>query len=238
MVAALEKHLAIITARGGSKRIPRKNIKDFLGRPILQYSLEAAHESGLFDEVMVSTDDAEIAEIASKLGATVPFMRSRHNSDDFATTADVIQEVVEEYHQRNRHFDYLCCLYPTAPFVNAAKLKESLTLLKEKEADALVPVCRFSYPIQRAFKIEENRLVRMWPEHERSRSQDLPPAYHDVGQFYWHRVKSFLIRDVSKDQKIVPFLISELEMQDLDTLEDWELAELKYQQSQFTLACE
>lgn len=225
----MDKCLAIITARGGSIRIPRKNIKPFLGQPIIKYSIDATINAGVFGEVMVSTDDREIAELSVKLGAKVPFMRSAKNSDDFAGTADVIEEVLLEYIKRGTSFDYACCIYPTAPFVTAEKLRAGLKMLKDAGADALTPVCRFSYPIQRAFMIDTGRLQYMWPEHEQSRSQDLTPAYHDVGQFYWHKVDSFLKRAAKPGYRTIPMLIPEMEMQDLDTEEDWEVAEMKYQ---------
>ena len=225
----MNKILAIIPARGGSKRIPRKNIKPFLGQPIIKYSIDTAIESELFDEIMVSTDDQEIAVLSKQLGARVPFIRSKENSDDYAGTADVIEEVLNEYIKRGFSFKYACCIYPTAPFVTAEKLKEGHRLLIESEADAVTPVVKFSYPIQRAFKIEDGKLVRMWPEYEKTRSQDLEPAYHDVGQFYWHKVESFFRREVKDDYKKIPFIIPEMEMQDMDTEEDWEVAEFKYQ---------
>jgi pseudaminic acid cytidylyltransferase len=224
----MDKCLAIITARGGSKRIPRKNIKTFLGQPIIKYSIDAAIASGIFDEVMVSTDDQEIANLSIKLGAKVPFMRSKKTSDDLTGTADVIEEVLLEYMKQEISFKYACCIYPTAPFVTADKLQTGLKMLIDEGADALTPVARFSYPIQRALKIEDGELVRMWPEYEQSRSQDLTPAYHDVGQFYWHKVDSFLNRKTKPDYKIIPLLIPEMEMQDLDTEEDWKVAEMKY----------
>lgn len=220
--------IAIIPARGGSKRIPKKNIKPFLGQPIIKYSIDAALDCQLFDEVMVSTDDQEIAELSRKLGARVPFMRSKENADDYAGTADVIEEVLKDYLKRGYSFNYACCIYPTAPFVTAEKLKEGYNLLIESEADTLTPVAKFSYPIQRAFKIEEGKLARMWPEYEQSRSQDLEPAYHDVGQFYWYNVETFLNREDKKDYKKIPFIIPEMKMHDMDTEEDWEVAEFKY----------
>ncbi len=225
----MNKCLAIITARGGSKRIPRKNIKPFLGQPIIKYSIDAAIESALFTEVMVSTDDQEIADLSIKLGAKVPFFRSKENSDDYAGTAVVIEEVLNEYIKRGRNFTYACCIYPTAPFITAEKLRSGLKLLQDHTADALVPVCRFSYPIQRALKIEGGNLQRMWPEYEQSRSQDLEPAYHDVGQFYWHKVASFLRRNEMSGYRKVPLMTSEMEMHDLDNEEDWKVAEFKYQ---------
>lgn len=217
--------VAVITARGGSKRIPRKNIKDFCGKPILAYSIEAALKSNLFDEVMVSTDDDEIAEIAEKYGAKVPFRRSASTSDDYATTADVLHEVIEEYENRGRVFDWLCCIYPTAPFVTAEKLKKSFSYLQKKGADALTPVVKFSYPPQRCFIIENNCLKYKWPEYSRARSQDLEPYYHDAGQYYFMRIDSFM-NGASKPT--IPFIVDEQEVQDIDTVSDWEIAEIKY----------
>lgn len=221
-------NIAIITARGGSKRIPRKNIKDFLGKPIIAYSIEASLKSGIFQEVMVSTDDAEIAEVAQKYGAKVPFMRSAKNSDDFATTADVLVEVLEEYQKRGQKFEYACCLYPTAPFVTAEKLQKAFNLLLEHKADSVVPVAAFSYPIWRSLKIENGKLQMNFPENLNKRSQDLPPAYHDVGQFYFFQVAKFLSTKRLFSDFSVPLHISELEMQDIDNETDWKLAELKY----------
>ncbi len=221
-------NIAIITARGGSKRIPRKNIKDFLGKPIIAYSIEASLQSGIFQEVMVSTDDAEIAEVAQKYGAKVPFLRSAKNSDDFATTADVLTEVLENYAQLGQNFQYACCLYPTAPFVNAEKLKKAFDLLLETGADSIVPVAAFSYPIWRSLKIENGKLQMNFPENLNKRSQDLPPAYHDVGQFYFFHVAKFLSTKRLFSDFSVPLHISELEMQDIDNETDWKLAELKY----------
>ena len=228
-----QKNIAIITARGGSKRIPRKNIKDFLGKPIIAYSISAALESGIFSEIMVSTDDNEIAEIAQKLGVKVPFLRSKANSDDFSTTADVILEVLESYKNINEIFDNACCIYPTAPFVTAEKLQKAFSLLIDNKADSVVPVCGFSYPIWRSLKIEDNklsqRLLMNFPENLNKRSQDLPPAYHDVGQFYFFEVNKFLATKKLFSDFTVPLEISELEMQDIDNETDWKLAELKYQ---------
>ncbi|MEM4234824.1 MAG: pseudaminic acid cytidylyltransferase [Candidatus Methanomethylicaceae archaeon] len=222
------KTIAIITARGGSKRIPRKNIREFLGKPIIAYSIEASLESGIFEEVMVSTDDDEIAEISRKYGANVPFMRSAKNSDDFAGTDDVILEVLEEYHKRGRSFEYACCLYPTAPFVTAQTLKEAFDLIVKSGADSVIPVSAFSSPIWRSLRIESGRLLANFPECYEKRSQDLPDAYHDVGQFYFLRVEKFLLTKRLLSDFSVPFVVSELEMQDIDDEIDWKLAELKY----------
>ena len=185
--------LAIITARGGSKRIPRKNIKSFCGQPIIAYSIKAALDSGLFDEVMVSTDDDEIAEVAKNFGAAVPFMRSAKTSDDYATTADVLSEVLDEYSKRGRTFDWFCCIYPTAPFVTADKLRVAFDKLQGSDADMLLPVVQFSYPPQRSLVVSDGFLVYKWSNFIRSRSQDLEPFYHDVGQFYFYRTASFVI---------------------------------------------
>lgn len=220
--------LAVITARGGSKRIPRKNIKDFCGKPIIAYSIEAALESGAFDTVMVSTDDREIAETAEKYGATVPFFRSEKTSNDYAVTSQVLAEVLEEYESRGQYFDRVCCIYPTAPFITAERLRAAMELLEEKQADSVLPVVRFSFPPQRGVVMEDGFLKFKWPEHRNTRSQDLEPFYHDVGQFYCVNVESFRKQQVLVMEKTVPLILSELEIQDIDTEEDWKLAELKY----------
>jgi len=223
------KIIAIITARGGSKRIPRKNIKNFLGKPIIAYSIEAAFKSGLFNEIMVSTDDREIAEVAKKYGAEVPFMRSKKNSDDFATTADVVEEVLLKYKKQGEEYDYAFCIYPTAPFITAEKLKNAFKILKNSDADAVVPVCRFSYPIQRGLKINtDGRIAMLWPRNRNSRSQDLIPTYHDAGQYSGIKVRNFLAEKKTFTKNTVPIVIPELEVQDLDNEEDWRLAEIKF----------
>lgn len=221
--------LAIIPARGGSKRIPRKNIKDFLGKPIIAYSIEAATKSQCFDEVMVSTDDEEIATIAKQYGAGVPFIRNQKTSDDHAMLADVIEEVILQYAKFGKRCEYVCCLLATAPFIAASRLQEGFELLKKYGADTVLPVCRFSYPIQRSLKINNNSQIEMfWPENYNVRSQDLEPAYHDVGQFYWIKVSSFLEQKKLFANKTIPLILPESEVQDIDTLEDWEMAELKF----------
>lgn len=222
------KKLAIITARGGSKRIPRKNIKDFLGKPIIAYSIEAALESGVFDEVMVSTDDEEIAEISRKYGAKVPFMRSEKTSNDFASTTDVIIEVLDEYKKRGEDFEVAACIYPTAPFVTGKKLKEAVEKLEGSDADTLIPVVNFSYPPQRALVINDGKLIFRKPEFMQSRSQDLEPWYHDVGQFYVLRTEAFRKNLALMAGNILPLVVSELEVQDIDNETDWQIAEMKY----------
>jgi len=225
----MSKALAIIPARGGSKRIPRKNIKDFLGFPIIKYSIEAALESGSFAEVMVSTDDAEIAEIAGKLGAKVPFLRSEKTSNDFATTAEVIEEVLVEYKKRGQEFECCCSIYPTAPFISADKLKKGYRLLQESNADAALAVVRYAYPIQRALKIENERVEMIMPENLSVRSQDLPPAYHDAGQYYWFKVKAFLKNSKILSPNMVAIEVPGSEVQDIDNEDDWKIAEMKYE---------
>ena len=220
--------VAIITARGGSKRIPRKNIREFCGKPILAYSIEAAYSSGIFDTVMVSTDDEEIAEVARHYGAEVPFMRSAENANDFATTRDVVKEVLEDYAKVGENFDIACCIYPTAPFLTGEKLKRAVELLEEKKADSVVPVVRFGFPPQRSVVVEEGLLKFKWPEHALTRSQDLQPFYHDAGQFYCLRTESFLKQNILFMSKTAPLELSEMEVQDIDNEEDWQIAELKY----------
>lgn len=222
------KSIAIITARGGSKRIPRKNIKDFCGKPIIAYSIEAAIKSEVFDKVMVSTDDEEIAAIAVKYGAEVPFLRSQETSDDFATTADVINEVLNEYEKRGQKFDCFACIYPTAPFITCSKLKSAMANMLEQNADGLVSVTKFSFPPQRAFVIRNGELTYQYPQYERTRSQDLEPIYHDCGQFYFCSINSFMKYRSMIVPHSVPFIISEEEVQDIDTMSDWMIAEAKY----------
>lgn len=223
-----EKCLAVITARGGSKRVPRKNIKEFCGEPMIAYSIRAALESGIFDEVMVSTDDEEIAHIAKELGAQVPFMRSEKTSGDMAMTHEVMLEVLHQYEELGREFDIVCCIYPTAPFLTADKLREGMEKLQETQADGVVPIVRFSFPPQRCFVIEDGVVKFKWPENRLKRSQDLEPYYHDCGQFYFMRVQSFLAEENMIMKNTVPIIMDEMEVQDIDTLEDWEIAEMKY----------
>ncbi len=224
----MKNSVAIITARGGSKRIPRKNIKDFCGAPIISYPIKAALKSGLFSEVMVSTDDEEIAEIAKENGAKVPFLRSKENSDDFSTTSDVLKEVLLEYKKIGKSFEYACCLYPTAVFANEEKLKQAAKCFIESNADSLVPVIQFSFPIQRALKIEDNLLKFFWPENVAKRSQDLEKSFHDAGQFYFFKTNIF---DKNKDlfnSNTIAFELKESEAQDIDNEEDFKIAEIKY----------
>lgn len=222
------KNVAIITARGGSKRIPRKNIKPFLGKPIIEYSIEAALQSGMFHEVMVSTDDEEIAQVARKAGAQVPFFRSENTANDYATTAEVLEEVLASYDRIGKQFDQMCCIYPTAPFVTANAIKTAMMLLEQETADACIPVVKFSFPPQRCVVIQDNRLQPKWPENMKKRSQDLEPFYHDCGQFYCLNTKSFQEQKVIWMKNVVPFIQAESSVQDIDTMEDWKIAEMKY----------
>ena len=223
------RKIAIITARGGSKRIPRKNIKEFLGKPIMAYSIEAAVMSKLFDVVMVSTDDEEIAGIARKYGAEVPFFRSAEASSDYATTNDVLSEVLTEYEKRGEHFEIGCCIYPTAPFVTANKLRDAMECFLKSDADSLIPVVPFSYPPKRGMVIRDEKLVFEYPQYLDSRSQDLEASYHDVGQFYFFRTEAFRRNKKLMIGNILPYIVPELEVQDIDNMSDWKIAELKYQ---------
>lgn len=220
--------IAIITARGGSKRIPRKNIKDFCGHPIIHYSIEAALKSGLFSHVMVSTEDEEIAEISRKCGAEIPFMRSEQTSDDYATTADVLLEVLDNYKKMGIAPKYACCIYPTAPFVSPEKLKEAYDMLeKDADIDTVFTVCKFSFPPQRGLFYRGGRMEPVSDEDLLKRSQDLESIYHDCGQFYFFRTDSFIKTRVL-ERNSAPVIMDELEVQDIDNETDWKLAELKF----------
>jgi N-acylneuraminate cytidylyltransferase len=222
------KNIAIIPARGGSKRIPRKNIKIFLGKPIIAYSIETALKSGLFDQVIVSTDDEEIAEISMQYGADVPFLRSKENANDFATLIDVLKEVLEKI-ENKQDINNLCCFLPTAPLVTKNRLVEGYNILNEDNNTSVTPVVQYSYPIWRSFKIKKNnRLEMLWPKYLKSRSQDLPEVYHDSGSFYWISLNAFKQEMNLFTANNSPLVLSEKEVQDIDTQEDWELAELKY----------
>jgi pseudaminic acid cytidylyltransferase len=223
--------ICVIPARGGSKRIPRKNIKNFYGNPIISYSIQCAINSGLFDEVMVSTDDSEIAEISIKYGATVPFLRSEVNSDDYSGTGDAVYEVLKRYSDTGINFSVACCLYPTAPFVSIERIKQAFTVLKMSTCDLVFPVAKFRPAIFRAYRMLDDLSIELsFPEYERFRSQDLPDSYYDAGQFYLFNTQNFF---KLKNKNIFgihkrAIVLDESEVQDIDTLEDWHLAELKY----------
>ena len=223
------KKIAVITARGGSKRIPKKNIKEFCGMPIISYSIKTAIESGIFDEVMVSTDSKEIAEISKKYGAVVPFMRSEKTSDDFATTEDVILEVLENYKNIGKEFEQVCCLYPTAPFVTSNILKKATEIMDKSHPAVVIPIVQFSYPPQRCFIIDEFGYAKFkYPEYIEARSQDLEKQYHDVGQFYIYNVEKLVESNGKIADDFMPIIISEMQAQDIDNEDDWKLAEIKY----------
>ena len=225
----LTNNICIIPARGGSKRIPRKNIKLFLGKPIIAYSIEAAINSNIFDEIMVSTDDIEIASIAKEYGAKVPFFRSEKNSNDFSTTSVVIEEVILEYKKLGKYFDQICCCYPTAPFVTAERLTQGLEVLDKNDVESVFPIVEFDYPILRSFKLNDNKYLDYnWPEYINSRSQDLPNSYHDVGQWYWIKATAFETYRNLFTPKTKAIQLSTTEVQDIDNENDWNLAELKF----------
>ncbi|ETK09396.1 CMP-N-acetylneuraminic acid synthetase [Tannerella sp. oral taxon BU063 isolate Cell 6/7/9] len=222
------KHVAIIPARGGSKRLFKKNIRFFEGKPVIAYSIEAALQSNLFDEVMVSTEDADIAEISIRYGAKVPFMRSAKAADDFASTTDVILEVLDMYQALGLFFDMVTCIYSTAPFVTPQKLRTSFGIMKNKGFDSIFTVVAFSYPVQRGLEIHDGKMRMIYPKYKNIRSQDLSTIYHDAGQFYISKVDSFRKSHSFWGDNTGGIILSELEVQDLDTETDWILAEMKY----------
>ena len=224
----MQNTIAIIPARGGSKRIPQKNIKDFLGKPMLSYAIKACKDAGIFSEIMVSTDSAEIAEIALNTGARVPFMRSQKTADDFATTFDVLEEVISNYKKEKREFDYICCVYPCVPFLSGQTLQDAYNKLMTSDNDALQPVCKFPVPIEWAMKIENGLLVPNDRKAQSIRSQDLEPKFFDVGMFYMIKNEALLREKTLTPAKTMAYIMDEREVQDIDTLDDWQLAELKY----------
>lgn len=219
------KNLCIIPARGGSKRIPRKNIKEFLGKPIIAYSIEAALKSGLFEEVMVSTDDEQIAAIAKQYGASVPFMRSAETANDHAIIADVLNDVLSCYDKLGTHFDNMCCILATAPLLRVEDLQAAYDKLVQSDFVTVMPIVQFSFPIMRSLKIDEKGKVEFnWPEYAKTRSQDIPAAYHDAGMFYWHKIGEWMQGIFNRGAVI----LDEMCVQDIDTEQDWQIAELKY----------
>lgn len=225
--------IAIIPARGGSRRIPRKNIRSFCGKPIIHYPIHTAIKSGLFKDVIVSTDDAEIAAVAKAAGAHIPFLRSARNSNDTATTASVLQEVLGELQRRGTECDRFCCIYPTTPLLNLQTLAASERLLDDPEVSSVQPVVRFGFPPQRAVRIKPcGRLEWLHPEHALTRSQDLEPQFHDAGQFYWWKTSQFLSGGLLVGENTRAYEMSELEAQDIDNEADWCAAEYKYRMLQ------
>jgi len=218
--------LAVIPARGGSKRIPRKNIKLFCGRPMLAWSIEAALDSGCFDRVIISTDDEEIAETARKFGAETPFMRPKHLSDDYIGTIPVIRHAIETISTAGPEVAQACCLYATAPFVRAQDLRQGLARLEESGHDYVFSVTSYPFPIQRAIRLTEKGTVEMFnPQHFMTRSQDLEEAFHDAGQFYWGTSKAWRQEKAIFAGNSAPLILPRHRVQDIDTPEDWKRAE-------------
>jgi len=219
-------NIAIIPARGGSKRIAHKNIRDFLGKPIMAYSIEVALESGLFEEVIVSTDDDEIAEVARQYGASTPFQRPNELADDFTGTTPVVNHGIKWCIEQGWKLDYVCCIYSTAPFLSKEVLQQSYQQLIDNNKTYTYSITTFHFPIQRALQLDENGVpVPFYPEMMECRSQDLPEAYHDAGQFYLGKPEAFL----TGKRDTIPTILPRHLVQDIDTLEDWDRAELMYQ---------
>jgi pseudaminic acid cytidylyltransferase len=228
--------LAVIPARGGSKRILRKNIKIFGGKPMIAWSIEAAMASGLFDQIIVSTDDTEIAEVAKAYGAEVPFMRPTELSDDYTGTSAVIAHAIEWYQTQGLMPKLVCCIYATAPFVSAMDLQRGLTTLTETNSDFAFSTTSYAFPIQRAIKLtKEGRVEMFQPEYFNMRSQDLEEAYHDAGQFYWGRPEAWLTGKPIFTVDSAPVILPRYRVQDIDTLEDWARAEWMFKTMQAEL---
>ena len=221
--------VAVIPARGGSKRIPHKNIKPFCGKSMIAYSIEAAKNAGIFDRIIVSTDSEEIASIARDLGAEIPFMRPGNLADDQTGTDAVILHALKRLMEDGEKIDYICCIYATAPFVKAEYIIKGYNLLCDKNAASCFSVTTYSFPIFRSLKInKQDRLEMFWPEYRETRSQDLPEAYHDAGQFYWSDAKKYLKEKQFYSKDAIPVILPRYLVQDIDTPEDWETAEKMY----------
>lgn len=231
------KNIAIIPARSGSKRIPHKNIKDFLGKPIISYAIDVAIKSNLFDTIMVSTDSEEIGDIAKKYCAEVPFYRSSINSSDNATTTDVILEVIDSYNKNNINFDYFCCIYPCTPMLLPDDIINSMRVLIENKCTTVFPITKYSHPIQRCISMKNNIPKRLYKEYENIRTQDLEPMFHDAGQYYCGNVKLFVSDEnrslLTNNTRCV--VVDENKYQDIDNLEDWKLGEFKYEYNKRSL---
>lgn len=219
-------NIAIIPARGGSKRIPKKNIKNFLGKPIIAYAIESALQAGCFDRIIVSTDDPDIARISRNYQAEVPFMRPENLADDYSTTMDVIEHVIKELEVDQNLNDIVTCIYPTAVFTTPTILKHAISLVKG--TDYVIPVCEYTYPIQRALKKENGFLTMIDSSQVNTRSQDLQAAYHDTGQFYMGPVSSWIERRPILSSRVLPIIVDRWKAVDIDTLDDWHLAEMLY----------
>lgn len=220
------KVVAIIPARGGSKRIPNKNIKLFAGKPIISYSIRVAQETGLFDRIIVSTDSLEIADIAREYGAETPFLRPAELANDFAGTAEVLCHAIEWLAKEGTQPEFVCCIYATAPFIQASYLKQGYDKLVSSDATSVFSITTYPYPIYRSLKITEKGCIEMiWPEYANFRSQDLPEAYHDAGQFYWVNANKFMLGKALFAKDSLPVILPRYLVEDIDTMEDWETAE-------------
>lgn len=226
-------YLAVIPARGGSKRIPRKNIKPFFGRPMIAWSIEAAQKSGCFDNIIVSTDDDEIAEIARAYGATVPFKRPRHLADDHTGTTPVIAHAADWHRTQGMALSAVCCIYATAPFVQAGDIRKGFQMLQAEGCDYVFSVTSYPFPIQRSIRITAAGRVEMfYPDQFKTRSQDLEEAYHDAGQFYWGIQDAWIQQRPIFSMNSVPLVLPRYRVQDIDTMEDWERAERMFAATQ------
>lgn len=223
-------NVAIIPARGGSKRIPGKNIKNFAGQPIIAWSIEAAKNTGIFDRIIVTTDSPAIAEVAVVFGAEVPFVRPPELSDDHTNTAPVIAHCLNWLAKQGSPVRYACCIYATAPFVRADFIRQGYELLTTSQVSSVFSVTTFPFPIFRAMRLEpDGHLSMFWPEHELTRSNDLPEAYHDAGQFYWLECEAFLQNGRIFGKDALPVILPRYLVQDIDTPEDWQTAEYMFQ---------
>ena len=223
------KKICIIPARGGSKRIAKKNIKEFYGKPIIAYSIELAINSNLFDEIMVSTDDIEISKISKKYGASVPFLRSQKNSNDYASTYDVIEEVIKNYNNENIFFDYICCLYPAAPLIQKKIFFKCFKQIEKNINTSVLPITRFEHPIRRAIFLKNEKIKFLSSQHKNKRTQDIETFYHDTGQFYWiNTIKLLKFKELITEDSF-GYIIPSIYAQDIDNLDDWKLAEIKYE---------
>lgn len=232
--AVLPSAVAIIPARGGSQRIPQKNIRPFCGRPIISYSISTALDSQLFNRVIVSTDCERIAQVARQYGAEVPFMRPAELADAITGTDPVVLHALDYLREQLAESpELVCCIYPTAPLLPVATLKQGLACLLAQQADSAFSVARFSYPPLRGLRLDEHGRIRMlWEQYFQTRSQDLEPIYHDAGQFYWARTERYLVNRRFFSQNAVPVILPPQQVQDIDTLEDWAMAEWLYQYAQ------
>ena len=230
-------NICVIPARAGSRRIPRKNIKEFNGKPIIAYSIEAALKSNCFSQVIVSTDDDEISDVAKKYGAYVPFVRPDELSNDYVGTIPVIKHTIEWMEDNNNYIENVCCLYATAPFIQSKIISKAYQQLKNSSADYCFSVTSFAFPIQRAIRIvQDNKVDMFYPEHFNTRSQDLEEAYHDAGQFYWGKAQAFKAELPLFSEVATPYVLPRYLVQDIDTMEDWIRAEVMYRVLQETEA--